>query len=121
MHTLLHIALLSSFICYKLVELTGQAPSFLTSYFEDIIVMPLLLKTALITIQSLSKRWSDYVIKVQDIVIITVLMSIYFEGVLPYFNPVFTADIIDVVYYSFGSLFFVSFLNKPMKKISLPS
>jgi len=114
MHIWVYGLLILTFLSYKWFESQASLPPFFHSYFEDLLAMPIFLKTALILIQSFSDKWKKNTILKRDIVIITLLTGAYFELILPLFDHRFTNDPIDFLAYSFGSLFFGLLLNKPL-------
>ncbi|MDP4662389.1 MAG: hypothetical protein NWS74_01895 [Salibacteraceae bacterium] len=114
--------LILAFLSYKWFESRASLPPFFHSYFEDLLAMPIFLKTALILIQSFNDKWKKNIILKRDIIIITLLTGAYFELILPVFDHRFTNDPIDLLAYSLGSLFFAFFLNKPLNlKVRLNS
>lgn len=104
------------FLVYKTYE-TEIESNLLTFYFEDLIALPIILKTALLLIQSISKSWRFYRISLRDLLIITLLFSLYYEGILPILSENFTADWLDLVCYFIGSASFYLILNTPMIQI----
>lgn len=96
---------------YKALEYTGSAPSLLSSYFEDIIALPLMLLIAQWLIRKLHVKWRAFKVNIRDVIVITIGFALYFEGVLPVFDSRFTPDPIDIFCYASGSLIFL-WINK---------
>ena len=110
---IIYILLCVGFFAYKLMELSYPAIPFLHAYFEDLIALPIVLKTALLTGQSLRKPWRSYVFGKVELAVITVLFALYFEWILPSYNPLFTTDALDFLCYGLGTLVFWRWLNRP--------
>lgn len=103
-----------TFAMYKVTEHFYPAIPFFHAYLEDLLVMPLMLKSAQLAIQVLWKTQRNYVIHIIDVMLITIGVSVYFEAILPRFDARFTADFIDVMAYATGSLVFVKMMNVPL-------
>lgn len=117
----IYIILCLSFIGYKLVEPSYPSIPFFHTYFEDILAIPIILKSALIIINNLSRRYIHYKIKGIDVLIILVFFSIYFEWYLPRVDQRFTADVFDILCYSIGAVFFALKMNQPITLNQLQS
>ncbi|MBE2245763.1 MAG: hypothetical protein IAE67_00790 [Candidatus Competibacteraceae bacterium] len=50
-----------------------------------------------------------------------IFFSIYFEGILPYFHPRFTADVIDILMYASGSLLYAGWQRHSYSISNVPS
>ena len=98
---------------YKLWETVDPATPFLHAYFEDLIAIPVILGIALFMTQWLLKKWRSYTISLRDLILLTVVFSLYFEVILPRFNAHFSSDLVDVGCYALGTIFFARFLNRP--------
>lgn len=98
-----------------LTPISNSLPTFFHNYFEDLIAVPIVLKTALLSVQLLRKSWRNFVFKRLEIICITALFSIYFEWILPYFNAAFTADHLDLICYGIGAWFYMLILNTPLQ------
>gem|GEM_PF-560978 len=106
-------ALVVLFFIYKIVEVFHPDLPFAHAYLEDLIAIPLVLKTALLAVQQVRGKWSSYTLSTAEAIVITVLFSAYFEWMLPARNPLFTADVWDVLCYGIGCAFFLLWLNTP--------
>lgn len=110
----LFLALIVLLISYKIVEYNFGNVPFLHAYLEDIIALPLLLKSSLLVVQYSNKTWESLVLDNEEIVAITVVFAVYFEAILPHYNANFTADPLDVLCYSLGAWFYGVFVNKTL-------
>lgn len=110
--TILYILLTLIFLAYKIFEIYNPAIAFLHTYLEDLVAIPLILKTALIIVQTVVGRKSRIEISVSKTLIITGLFSVYYELLLPAFNDQFYSDPWDVICYFIGALFFLRFLRR---------
>jgi hypothetical protein len=115
LHIWIYGTLVLSFLSFKWIENSTALPSFFSHYFEDLLAMPIFLKTALLFIQNFQKKWREHTILKRDILIITTLTGIYFEWILPRFDERFTNDPLDFIAYAIGSGGFLLFLNQPLK------
>jgi hypothetical protein len=110
--TILYILLTLIFLAYKIFEIHYPAIPFLHTYLEDLLAIPLILKTAMIIIQGTIERKKTIEISAWEILIITGLFSVYYELILPAFNDQFYSDPLDVICYYIGALFFMRFLRR---------
>ncbi len=101
------VILLLSTAAYKIAELLGFQDPFLSSYFEDIIALPLILLIAQTFIQHANKKWRSFRIQLSDVMIIFIGFAVYFEFILPRVDDRFTADPLDVLCYASGALLFL--------------
>lgn len=95
-----------------------MAPEPFRNYFEDLLALPIILSSALLAIQWFVPGQRGYTLSRIDLLVITLLFSIYFEAVLPVFNPAFTSDGVDVLCYVTGAYLFASYLNRPFAPIA---
>ena len=110
---LIYLILCLLFFAYKIVEVYSNNIYFLHSYFEDIIALPIILKSSLLIINRGFKRFKSYRIALIDVVIITVGFSFYYEWLLPKLDSRFSSDIYDVLCYFLGMVIFLFYLNRP--------
>jgi len=109
---MIYFALLALAATYKVIEYTYGGVPLLNSYFEDLIALPILLKSSLLIVQYSNQLWSVLVLDKIEITVITIIFSIYFEAILPIFDVRFTADPFDIPCYFIGAWFYALFLNK---------
>ena len=110
---LLYALLVLTFFAYKVYELFHPATIFMHAYLEDLLALPLVLKTGLLSVQWINKRWRSFVLSQREVLVITCLFSVYFEWLMPRSTTAFTADGWDVVCYAAGSAAFLFWMNKP--------
>lgn len=110
--TKLYILLTLIFLAYKIIETIYPAIPFLHTYLEDLVAIPLILKTALIIVQAAAGRKRIIEISLSEILIITGLFSVYYELLLPALNDQFYSDPWDVICYYIGALFFMRFMRR---------
>jgi len=110
----IYAVLVMAVLIYKVAEQFYGSIVFFSAYFEDVLALPILLKTSLLIVQYTNKDWSVFLLDRAEVIAIAVVFSIYFEGVLPYFDYRFTADPLDIACYFFGAWFYSTFLNKAL-------
>jgi membrane-associated PAP2 superfamily phosphatase len=113
-HIWWYVTLLSSAICFKFFEHFGAPPQLLSSYFEDLVAVPIIFGGALLGAQLLRRQWRGLVLTQTETWVLTGLFALYFELILPVWDARFTQDPWDVVCYGAGNLFFSRVLNKPL-------
>lgn len=114
LHINTYILLVLSALTYKYFELSDAAIPWFHAYFEDLLAIPLILKTALLTVQLLRTQWRAFTMTGTEIALITILFAIYFEAMLPLFKASYTADPWDLMCYATGAFFYGLWLNKPL-------
>ncbi|NQV53732.1 MAG: hypothetical protein HQ500_11140 [Flavobacteriales bacterium] len=113
-HFRLYLVLVLAAGSYKFVELYDATIPLLHSYLEDLLALPIILGTALIAVQLLLPGNRNFIITRRDLLIILFLFTLYFEGVLPYFNESFTADPFDILCYFAGAWIFKTYMNRAL-------
>lgn len=100
------LLILGSSLCFVLNQLLPykQEHLFLSSYFDDLCCMPIVLGLA----QWLMRKWlgPNFALSGTMCVVATVLIAIYAEGIFPLIDSRFTADLLDVVFYAIGATAF---------------
>ncbi len=91
-----------------------KAPTLLTSYADDLLVLPLLMGTALL----LQRQFVNpaHVYPKLSILAVWLYFTLFFEWVIPRFNTAYTADWRDAVAYFAGAACFGLFMNRPLKR-----
>ncbi|MFM1932336.1 MAG: hypothetical protein RL226_1639 [Bacteroidota bacterium] len=101
--------MLAVYFLYKQSASLIGFPLLITSYFADILALPIILAIAE---DVLRLFYGDYFRLTRRMVIATALyVGVMFEWLLPRYGIGGTADVLDVVCYLFGALFFL-FLKK---------
>lgn len=90
----------------------GVAIAFQRNYLDDLLMMPITLS---ITLVGLRMIFQDINIKLDYFMVVgmIVLTSFVFEYWLPQQSPKYTADVLDIVCYIIGAIYFLKLLNKP--------
>ncbi|MEZ4722821.1 MAG: hypothetical protein R2813_13190 [Flavobacteriales bacterium] len=100
------------FLAYKVIELSHPNLPFFHSYLEDVLAIPIVLKSAELIIRLIPSKRSFRVRRI-DILVTTLMFSAYFEMWLPDVDSRFTQDWFDLIAYASGALLFWFFLTEP--------
>lgn len=95
------------------LEKAGASPLLLRCYLNDLLCMPLVLALTLFLQRNFVLRDPRHVFTKYQVGIAVVYYAVGFEGVLPLLMPRYTADVVDVVMYGLGGLFFSWYINVP--------
>jgi hypothetical protein len=118
-HISIYLAFAIAFVAYKSLEFHSLSNQILRAYFEDLLALPLVLKTALLLTQASFKNYRRFYVKWGEGLVILTLFSLYFEALLPQLDSRFTADPVDVFCYCAGLVVFMLWLNKPFVRKDL--
>lgn len=99
------------FAVYKGIEVYWPSIPIVHMYLEDFLALPIILKSAQLVIQIFASNHRHFEIGLPDIAFITVLVAVYFELILPRYDPRFTADLIDVLIYGSGAWVYWRYMN----------
>lgn len=88
-------------------------PELLTSYLADTASMPVILSVALAAQRRLVMGSRAFILPDAWLLAAWVYVSVWFEGLLPYFSATAVADPWDVVAYGVGTAAFRQWLNRP--------
>jgi len=80
-------------------------------YLADLLAVPVTATLGLWLMKHIS-RWSEYMLKRWHVIYVVALFCTVFEMLLPMVMQRYTGDIIDVVMYIIGGLFFWKMMNK---------
>jgi hypothetical protein len=103
------LALLSlSLYLLNLLYLKGAYHNnvFVTSYFNDILLTPILLPIIIIIEILFKQRYWEVKPTMSEILFWVVVFSVFFEIIIPKFNPRSTGDYMDTLCYLAGGLLF---------------
>lgn len=89
---------------------------FLDSYFDPLLLMPILLHLLLWERRLFFKKGTDYVFPPAILLLYLLVASVVFELIFPLLEKRFTGDVFDVFAYSTGTLAFYLLSNKPYSK-----
>ncbi|GAB4378013.1 MAG: hypothetical protein Kow0075_07460 [Salibacteraceae bacterium] len=102
------------FSAFKLIEATGgELWPLASSYLEDLLALPIMLKSAELLIRTLFRNVKYGGIGWPNTIAITLVISIWFEVYMPHVDQAFTADPLDVLCYWAGAVFYRCFLLPP--------
>ncbi|CAM4146119.1 hypothetical protein [Gillisia limnaea] len=90
-------------------------PTWITSYVNDFLCMPVVLTICLKTVHFIKKD-NAILLPILPIITLTSFYAIYFEWYLPQVENRYTSDWIDVLMYFCGALLFYSFQFISSKK-----
>lgn len=116
MRTLQHPFFIVCFVLWgfnQLLELKDIYIWPLFSYLDDLLCFPLTL-SFILTVQRLYFNNPNITIPIQHTIFAVAAFTFCFELVLPACSGIYTADVLDVVAYSFGAVGFHLFINKPL-------
>ncbi|MBX0289334.1 hypothetical protein K3G63_02730 [Hymenobacter sp. HSC-4F20] len=88
-------------------------PTFINSHLADLVDLPLQLTVLLWILRRYYFRQPSFVLPVSWIVASWVVIAVWFELIMPFFNSRMTADPLDVVAYSIGGVVFWRWMNRP--------
>jgi len=91
---------------YIAQQFSFSIPQLINNYLNDLLCMPIVLKICKYAIRFIKKD-EHITIPIKISFTLTVLYALYFEFLLPKFNNRYTADVIDVILYFVGLLFFL--------------
>lgn len=112
-HPIFIFASLAFWINLYLEKSLGIFLPFYHSYGDDLIAMPVVFGICLQMIRWIHPMKSELVFTKKQLAIGVIYFSIVFELILPHVSEVYTADLLDVFCYLFGTLVFQKFMNKP--------
>lgn len=90
------------------------------AYLDDLLCMPVVLGLTQALLQKIHPLGNYYYISTKHILFALLFYSILFEWLLPIYNPaVYTADLLDIVFYAIGAfLFYVLITKKSARKLT---
>ncbi len=101
------VFIITGLLVYLLQRYNADIPILINNYLNDFLCMPIVLKIGLCSVRYI-KSDEHIVLPLPLQIIMTFLFIIYFEVVLPSYNERYTADMLDVVAYSLGHIFFIN-------------
>ncbi len=100
------------FVISQLLQYFNSAPLFVSSYLDDIVVIPIILPIVQVLLRIIQKN-QHYQLDFGMVLTTVLLLTIVFEIILPRYSTRYTSDYWDVFCYSLGALFYWKFQNKP--------
>ncbi|MBH8557163.1 hypothetical protein [Hymenobacter negativus] len=88
-------------------------PALVTSYFADVLAMPVMLTLALAAQRRLGNHSRKFIFPDTWLLASWFFVSVWFEGILPGYSRQAVADPLDVVAYALGTQAFRQWLNRP--------
>ncbi len=98
---------------YKVAEVFNPGIPYLHAFLEDLVALPIVLKTAQLIIRVFIPHQRQYMIPTRDAIVIAVLFALYYEVLLPRTDARFTADVLDLVCYAAGLRAYLRWMNRP--------
>lgn len=85
-------------------------PSFIRNYFNDLLILPIVLWIVLAFIREIKGK--EFSVSWVVAIALATYYSLFFEWYLPQFHSRYTADVYDVFCYFFGAFTFLLFQSK---------
>lgn len=92
--------------------------SFVSSYLNDLVALPIILHLALIPMKYIVYRDKSYALGSTNILITFIAVSLVFEWFLPTQNPRYVADYFDIACYAAGCIWFYFAIDRRQVKPS---
>lgn len=93
----------------------GLTIPYFNDYLTDLLAVPVIASLGLAFQREFVERSNAWCFKPGHLVFIVAYTSLLFELFLPNYSDAFTADLMDVVMYITGGLFFWGIMNRPGK------
>lgn len=94
------------------VENWGFAtPTLVSSYFDDLLAMPVILGLTLQVFQWIHPMKSKFRFTWVQTTVGFLYISLAFEGFLPFYSEVYTRDFVDIICYGMGTFIFYRCIN----------
>lgn len=97
----------------RLFEMSGVYLPLIHSYLDDLLCFPIVLTVGLAAYRFF---WPYYRLTGWHIWSVVVVYSIYFEAYLPTISSVYTRDVVDILMYVVGALFFDRWINGKVER-----
>jgi hypothetical protein len=85
------------------------------AYFDDLLALPVILGITLQLYRLMHPKKEAFSFTKIQIFIALIYVSVVFEWFLPKFSKTYTSDLMDVVCYSLGALYYYFLINPPIK------
>ncbi len=108
-----HLAVVA-WIVFHFSNTVGLNSTFLNSYLDDFLAIPIVLGGILVLFRKYIFKTSNYTFSTFQVWSIVLIFSFYFEVLAPMLKPEFTSDWVDVLCYFLGGFVFQLLLNKPL-------
>ena len=91
----------------------GYPVPFFNGYIDDFFAIPVIANLGLWFKRTVIIKNNYYVLSAWQTTFIVVYVSLTFEALLPAVSKAYTADLLDVLLYIAGGIFFYQVMNKP--------
>ncbi len=99
-------------VIFTLTKLHLYLPNLAQFYLLDLIAIPVLANLGLFFLRLLLQN-NKLLLKIWQLHFIVISTSLFFEVLMPFYKPYrYSADILDVLCYCFGGIFFWKVMNK---------
>jgi hypothetical protein len=86
----------------------GWGPEVFRFYAKDLLLVPLLLCASILVMSVLKKSFKP---GTKELVVTVLYVTLVFEIILPIFGTNFVTDLVDILCYALGALFYKLFLR----------
>ena len=100
------------FVSYRVLEYAGRSPASLSSWLDDVLVVPLALGLAL-GLHRWRERRPGWTLPPGQVLIAVIFFTVVFEVLLPLVSSRTVADPMDAAAYAAGGVLFHLELNRP--------
>ena len=101
-------------ICSQILQHTPYTNIFVNSYADDLLIMPIVFESSYIINVNLQKK--EWHLPFTHLIVTTAMASVFFEGLLPYFDKRFTSDAWDAAcYFTTAILWYIFKIKKTFK------
>ena len=91
----------------------GMTIPYFNNYVTDLLAVPVIANLGLAFQRGFVEKSGSWCFKPGHLIFITAYTSLVFEFILPKYSDNYTADLMDVVMYITGGLFFWKIMNRP--------
>lgn len=99
------------YLINQFIESKGVYNYYLSSYLDDLLVMPIILTITLVAMKIITRK-PMFELDIVMLVMAFLLISLLFEIILPRYKVIYTQDYWDIVCYAFGTGMFYLFRRK---------
>lgn len=92
-------------LVYLLQFFNVKLPLSINNYLNDFLIIPIVLSLSLLVLRLIRKD-SSFTISIAIILYVFFFYSVFFEYYMPKISTRYTSDIVDVLMYFFGSVWF---------------
>ena len=100
---------------YIAQQLEVNLPTLLNNYVNDFLIIPIVLSVCMYVLRY-TRNDKSFTIPIPEILLLCIVYSVFFEVVLPKTHQRYTADIVDVLLYFLGGIWFYILQHKSFGK-----